>query len=159
MDKMNFVEAMNYFYYRSSLNELRWMHRENFSYGLSYHSLLCLNIIASTPDCTVSRLAGLLGITTPGITDKVNGLIRKGLVEKIQSDEDRRVFRLRLRPDVKAMYESWDRFSGKLEAWLLKKYSKKDITFFSEMLRDIADCEPGETGETRGDYADKNRAF
>jgi DNA-binding MarR family transcriptional regulator len=154
-EKMNFVEVMNYFYYRSSLNELRWMNQESFSYGLSYHSLLCLNIIASTPDCTVSRLAELLGITTPGITDKVNGLVQRGLVEKIQSEEDRRVFWLRLRSDVKAMYESWDRFSGKLEAWLLKEYSEKDIALFSKMLRDIADYEPAEKPhETRRDYAD-----
>jgi DNA-binding MarR family transcriptional regulator len=137
---MNFAETMNYFYYRSSLNELRWMHREDFSFGLSYHSLLCLNIIASTPDCTVSRLAELLGITTPGITEKVNGLVRKGLVEKVQSEEDRRVFRLRLRPDVREMYKKWDRFSEMLETRLLKKYSEDEIALFSKILQDVACC-------------------
>ncbi|MDR0597567.1 MAG: MarR family transcriptional regulator, partial [Treponema sp.] len=91
---MNFIETMNYFFYRSSLDELRWMQKEDHSFGLSYHSLLYLNVIAGAPDCTVSRLADMLGITTPGITEKVNGLVRKGLVEKTQSREDRRVFRL-----------------------------------------------------------------
>ena len=141
---MNFIETMNYFFYRSSLDELRWMQREDHSFGLSYHSLLYLNIIASTPDCTVSRLADMLGITTPGITEKVNGLVQKGLVEKTQSEEDRRIFRLTLRPDVKDMYESWDHFSGKLEGRLLEKYSKKAIALFCEILRDIADYDPEE---------------
>jgi DNA-binding MarR family transcriptional regulator len=153
---LNFVEAMRYFYYRSSLNELRWMRREDFTFGLSYHSLLCLNIIASVPDCTVSRMAELLGITKPGITDKVNGLVRKGLVEKTQSEEDHRVFRLRLRPDVRASYESWDQFSGKLEERLAQKYSRENIELFSEMLMDIADYE---LNEKEGVYANKNRAF
>jgi DNA-binding MarR family transcriptional regulator len=138
---MNFVEAMSYFYYRASLNELRWMRREDFSFGLSYHSLLCLNIIACTPDCTVSRLAELLGISTPGITEKVNGLVRKGLVEKLRSQKDRRVVRLRLRPDVRATYEGWDRFSGELETRLAEKYSDEEIALFAKMLADIADYE------------------
>jgi DNA-binding MarR family transcriptional regulator len=144
---MTFVEAMNYYYYRSSLGELRWMQREDYSFGLSYHSMLCLNIIASTPDCTVSRLAEMLGITTPGITEKVNGLVRKGLVEKVQSERDRRVFLIKLRPDIQAMYESWDRVSENLETWLLEKYSKDEITLFSKILSDVADYESGEERE------------
>jgi DNA-binding MarR family transcriptional regulator len=139
---MNFVEAMNYFYYRTSLNELRWMQREDHSFGLSYHSLLYLNIIAGDPDCTVSRLADMLGITTPGVTEKVNGLVNKGLVEKAQSEADRRVFRLALRANVRDMYESWDRFSEDLGKRLLEKYTEGDIELFCAILRDIADYEP-----------------
>jgi DNA-binding MarR family transcriptional regulator len=143
---MNFIETMDYFFYRSSLGELRWMQRRDHSFGLSYHSLLYLNIIASMPGCTVSRLADMLGITTPGITEKVNGLVRKGLVEKTQSEEDHRVFRLNLRPDVKDMYDDWDRFSGDMETWLLEKYSKEDMALFCRILRDIAEYEPVEGG-------------
>jgi DNA-binding MarR family transcriptional regulator len=153
---MNFIETMNYFFYRSSLGELRWMQREDHSFGLSYHSLLYLNIIASIPDCTVSRLADMLGITTPGITEKVNGLVQKGLVEKIQSEKDRRVFQLVLRPDVRDMYESWDRFSGELEARLLEKYPQEDIALFCRILRDIADYEPEKKGGSR---ENENSAF
>ena len=152
---MNFIETMNYFFYRSSLDELRWMQREDHSFGLSYHSLLYLNVIASVPDCTVSRLADMLGITTPGITEKVNGLVQKGLVEKTRSQEDRRVFRLALRPDVRDMYASWDHFSEKLEARLLEKYSKEDMALFCTILRDIADYDPDEEGS----HENKNRAF
>ncbi|MDR1250271.1 MAG: MarR family winged helix-turn-helix transcriptional regulator [Treponema sp.] len=141
---MTFVEAMNYFYYRSSLGELRWMQRENYSFGLSYHSMLCLNIIAGLPDCTVSRLAEMLGISTPGITEKVNGLVRKGLVEKTQSEKDRRVFLIKLKPEIKAVYESWDRISAELETRLLEKYSKEEIMLFSKILTDAADYESGE---------------
>ncbi|MDR1100212.1 MAG: MarR family winged helix-turn-helix transcriptional regulator [Treponema sp.] len=141
---MTFTETMNYFYYRSSLGELRWMQREDYSFGLSYHSMLCLNIIASVPDCTVSRLAEMLGISTPGITEKVNGLVQKGLVEKTQSEKDRRVFLIKLKPEIKAMYESWDRVSEELETRLLEKYSKEEIALFSKILTDVADYAAGE---------------
>jgi DNA-binding MarR family transcriptional regulator len=145
---MNFIEAMNYFYYRTSLNELRWMQREDHSFGLSYHSLLYLNIIAGEPHCTVSRLAERLGISTPGVTEKVNGLVQKGLVEKVQSETDHRVFHLALRADVRDRYESWDRFSGDLEKRLRETYTERDIELFCSMLRDIADYEP--LGEPQG---------
>jgi DNA-binding MarR family transcriptional regulator len=153
---MNFITTMNYFYYRTSLNELRWMQGKDHTFGLSYHSLLYLNIIAGAPGCTVSGLADMLGITTPGVTEKVNGLVRKGLVEKAQSAEDRRVFRLKLRPDVEELYESFDRFSGELEERLREKYSPENIALFCEILRDIADYDPDGEGENR---ENKNSAF
>jgi DNA-binding MarR family transcriptional regulator len=138
---MNFIDAMNYFFYRTSMFELRWMQREDHSFGLSYHSLLYLNIIAGTPGCTVSRLAEMLGITTPGITEKVNGLVQKGLVEKVQSETDHRVFHLYLRPDVREMYEGWEHFDRKMEIWLREKYSPEDIELFCRILQDVADYE------------------
>jgi DNA-binding MarR family transcriptional regulator len=98
----------------------------------------------------------MLGITTPGITEKVNGLVQKGLVEKTQSERDHRVFRLALKPDVKDIYESWDRFSGELEARLLEKYSKEDIALFCRILQDIADYEPEEKDSS---HENKNSAF
>jgi DNA-binding MarR family transcriptional regulator len=138
---MSFIDAWNYFYCRTSLTELRWMHREDYPAGLSYHSMLYLNIIAVTPDCTVSALAEMLGISTPGVTEKVNSLVRKGLVEKVRDSGDRRVFRLRLKPEITAIYEGWSHFSGEMETWLLQKYSKKDIALFTRVLKDAADYE------------------
>jgi DNA-binding MarR family transcriptional regulator len=136
---MSFISAWSYFYYRSSLIELRMMRRNDYSFGLSYHSMMYLNIIAVTPDCTVSGLAKMLGTSTPGVTAKVNDLVRKGLVEKVQDSADRRTFWLRLRPEIMAVYEDWGRASGDQEAWLLEKYSKDDIALFCRMLKDIAD--------------------
>ncbi|MDR3334997.1 MAG: MarR family winged helix-turn-helix transcriptional regulator, partial [Treponema sp.] len=103
----SFITVWNYFYCRTSLNELRWIHLGDYSAGLSYHSMLYLNIIAATPDCTVSSLAKMLGVSTPGVTEKVNGLVRKGFVEKVQDSVDRRVFWLRLTPEIAAVYEGW----------------------------------------------------
>ncbi|MDR3170726.1 MAG: MarR family winged helix-turn-helix transcriptional regulator [Treponema sp.] len=136
---MSFIAAWNYFYCRTSLNELRWMHREEFPAGLSYHDMLYMNIIAITPDCTVSGLAEMLGVSTPGVTEKVNGLVRKGLVEKVRDSVDRRVFRLCLKPEIAAVYESWGRFSGEMETQLLQKYSKNDLALFTRILKDAAD--------------------
>jgi DNA-binding MarR family transcriptional regulator len=136
---MSFIAAWNYFYCRTSLTELRWMHREDYPAELSYHNMLYLNIIAVTPDCTVSSLAEMLGISTPGVTEKVNSLVRKGLVEKVRDSVDRRVFRLRLKREMAAVYEGWSHFSGKMETQLLQKYSKDDLALFIRILKDAAD--------------------
>jgi DNA-binding MarR family transcriptional regulator len=83
---MSFTDDMNYFYYRSSISELRAMHAGDYSPGLSYHSMLYLSIIAGTPSCTVSKLAEILQITRSAVTIKVKELVRRGFVEKQQSD-------------------------------------------------------------------------
>ncbi|MDR1588997.1 MAG: MarR family transcriptional regulator [Oscillospiraceae bacterium] len=136
---MDFREAMNYFYYRSSVSELRMMHRRDHTFGVSYHSLLFLNIIAHTEDCTVSKLADILNITKPAVTIKVNELTRRGFVQKKRSATDGRVFFLTLSPDMAATYDMFNRLSDDTEAMLRGEYTRDEVRLFSEMLGRIAD--------------------
>ena len=136
---------MNYFYYRTSINELRWMNEGNEGGGgLTYNSLLYLNVIAYTPDCTISKLAEIVRITKPAVTIKVNELVRRGCVIKEQSATDRRVFYLHLSPSQEMVYGMYDRLGADTEQMLLTRYCADDLELFSKMLRDVADYEPGE---------------
>ena len=140
-----FAEAMNYFYYRASINELRWMNDGNEGGGgLTYNSLLYLNIIAYTADCTISKLAEIVRITKPAVTIKVNELVKRGCVIKEQSATDKRVFYLHLSPSMEMMYGMYDRLGVSTEQMLLARYSAEDLELFSKMLHDVADYEPEE---------------
>ena len=138
---MSFADAMNYSYYRSSISELRTMHGGDYSPGLSYHSMLYLNIIAGTENCTVSKLADILQITRSAVTIKVSGLVKRGYVEKQQSGEDGRVWLIRLTPRLADIYAMFDRISAKTEGALREKHPDSDMALFGQMLREVADFE------------------
>jgi DNA-binding MarR family transcriptional regulator len=135
---MSFVEAMNYFYYRTSVDELRWLNGGDYG-GITYNSMLYLNVIAYTPDCTVTKLAKLVRITKPAVTIKVGELESRGFVTKERSARDKRVFYLRLSPAMRETYGSYDKLGAATELMLRRRYSEQEISLFARMLRDAAE--------------------
>jgi DNA-binding MarR family transcriptional regulator len=138
---MTFSEAMNYFYFRASISELKMLNISDYTLGISYHSMLYLNVIASVENCTVSRLAELMQITKSGATLKVNELVKRGFVDKTQSHEDGRVFYLTLTPKIAEVYEMFNAMGGEMERELRTKYTENEISLFAKMLRDVSDFE------------------
>lgn len=55
----------------------------------------CMEIIRALDEPTINEFASFLNISSPNAAYKVNSLIRKGYVEKIQSPNDRREYHLR----------------------------------------------------------------
>ena len=143
---MAFTDIMNYFYYRTSISELRAMRDGDYSPGLSYHSMLYLNIISEIEDCTVSKLAEVLKITRSAVTIKVGELVKQGFITKEQSITDGRIWHLRLSPKMADIYALFERFSVVIERELKQKYSTDEIELFSKMLRDVADCDLASIG-------------
>ena len=105
---MSIVEEINEFYYRMAIYELEMMNGTDYYHGLSYNSLLYLNIIDQMEACTVSKIAEILHITKSAVTVKVNELVKQGLVVKEQSTEDKRVFYLRLNEDMDKIMKNYD---------------------------------------------------
>lgn len=55
----------------------------------------CMEIIRALGEPTVNEFASFANISSPNAAYKVNSLIKKGYVEKIQSSNDRREYHLR----------------------------------------------------------------
>ena len=55
----------------------------------------CMEIIRALNEPTINEFASFANISSPNAAYKVNSLIRKGYVEKIQSPNDRREYHLR----------------------------------------------------------------
>jgi len=64
--------------------------------GLSARQAEYLEIINSTENCTPKFLAEFFQIRKPTVTSGINFLLENGLVKKIQSGKDKRVFFLTL---------------------------------------------------------------
>lgn len=55
----------------------------------------CMEIIRALDEPTINEFASFVNISSPNAAYKVNSLIRKGYVEKVQSPDDRREYHLR----------------------------------------------------------------
>lgn len=129
---MKLTEAINRFYYEGAINELRLMNNSVIQPTISYNTLLYMDIISYTENCTVSKLAKLLNVAKSAITGKVKVLIKKGLITKVQSSEDKRVFYLFVNKEIATQY--YNEVRNRAVAEIEKKYSAKEVESFCDML-------------------------
>lgn len=130
---MNLSEAMNRFYMRLNIYELRYLNKGNTA-NISMNSTLYLDLIYYTENCTVSYLAEALRVSKPAVTNKVGELMEKGLVQKRQSSKDKRVFYLTVSDWLAAEYEDYDQKFLVANKRIESSYSPEQIALFSEML-------------------------
>lgn len=127
-------DTLNHFYYDISLDELKRMNADSGYVNISYNSQRYLDLIAFKVRCTPSELAGVLNVSKSAVAIKVNELIRRGLVEKTQSEDDKRVFYLTLSPKAATIYDEYDLMLLKGVKELEAAYPAADISKFCEML-------------------------
>lgn len=63
--------------------------------SLTAMETFCMEIIRALDEPTINEFASFANISSPNAAYKVNSLIRKGYVEKVQSSNDRREYHLR----------------------------------------------------------------
>lgn len=133
---MNLRGTVDRFYLDMVINQLRLANFNCYQH-VTYNSLLYLDIIAYTENCTVSYLSSILHVAKSAVTLKVKELEKLGLVEKIQSSEDKRVFYLHVNEMLLKEYEAYDQvLYGALDE-IEKKYSVSEINVFCNMLDTI----------------------
>lgn len=138
---MDLTKEINYFYYKMALYELQVMNDKDYYQGLSYNSLLYLNVIEQVEQCTVSKIAEMLNITRSAVTIKLNELVKQGAVIKTQSETDRRVFYVRLSPQMEQTVSLYNEIFQKVEPHLRQTYSDEQLNLFGEILRTISNYE------------------
>ncbi len=138
---MKLTSKLNDFYYHMSLYELQIMNGGDFFKGLSYNSLLYINVIEQMKDCTASRIADALGITRSAVTIKLNELERQGAIVKEKSETDRRVTYVRLSPGMADLLSIYDQIFEKIEEDLRTKYTAEELELFMKILQDISGYE------------------
>lgn len=131
-------DSINHFFYSLTVNELQLMNEKFKTLNITYNSLLYLDIISYTPKCTVTYLAQALCISKSAVTLKINEMVKLGLIEKRQSEIDKRVFYLELSKDVEEIYLQYDKALLSAIEHVNQKYSEEEKDIFSRILNDIA---------------------
>ena len=137
---MNLKKALDSFYYSTALCNLRLMNEKFVDEHITYNSLLYLELIFTMKgECTVSRIADLLNISRPGVTLKVNVLIKQGLVTKTPDPDDRRKNYLTVNEEAVPQYKIYRYQDNEAVRRITEKYSVEEIRMFCDMLDMISE--------------------
>lgn len=139
---MGIGEAITKFFHDMGILELR-IRNEHPAYAkLSYNSSLYLDIIsAHQGEYTPSKLADMLHIARPSVTQKINVLEKVGYVTRKQNPADKREYFLYFNADsFDADTQSiYTKLNKQISESMEQRYSKEEIEKFSEMLSYIGE--------------------
>ncbi len=139
---MGIGEAITKFFHDMGILELR-IRNEHPAYAkLSYNSSLYLDIIsAHQGEYTPSKLADMLHIARPSVTQKINVLEKAGYVTRKQNPADKREYFLYFNTDCfDADTQSiYTKLTKQISESMEQRYSKEEIEKFSEMLSYIGE--------------------
>lgn len=139
---MGIGEAITNFFHDMGILELR-IRNEHPAYAkLSYNSSLYLDIIsAHQGEYTPSKLADMLHIARPSVTQKINVLEKAGYVTRKQNPADKREYFLYFNADFfDADTQSiYTKLTKQISESMEQRYSKEEIEKFSEMLSYIGE--------------------
>jgi DNA-binding MarR family transcriptional regulator len=106
--------------------------------GLRPVDFTILVLIGSNVNVTLKKLADALGIAVPNLTVIIERSVRRKLIVRVQSDEDRRSRYLRLTASGKAQLEkAWSIARG-MESELLRHFSPAEWAMLLELLGRVA---------------------
>lgn len=98
----------------------------------------CMECIMALGEPTIAEFSNFIGISTPNAAYKVASLVRKGYVEKIQSQTDRREYHLR--PTARAHH--YDNISREYRHTVMQRvkarFTPEESAELARMLRIVA---------------------
>lgn len=134
---MNISDTINKFFRNITINELKGMNKTFLNPDITYNSLLYLDIISYTPNCTVSYIAQALNISKSAVTIKANELVKQGLITRTQSTTDKRVFYLNMNEEIAKPYETYDKSMDKAIDYIQQRFTENEIETFCVILETI----------------------
>ena len=136
-------------YYRDVFSRIK-----NREMSLSTVEVYCVETIYALGSPTINEFANYLRISSPNATYKVNSLVRKGYIRKIQSRRDKREYYLEV---TDRFYKYWnlnERYLDIVDERLRGSLTDEEYEFFSRILTKISRELMPETGLDEGFYSD-----
>ncbi len=99
----------------------------------------CVEIIHSLGSPTINEFANFIKISSPNATYKVNSLIKKGYVKKVQSETDKREFHLQV---TDRYYKYWNlnqKYFEIVENRIKNTLTKDEYEFFVKIMQKVSD--------------------
>lgn len=137
-------KSLNRYYYKVSISELNLLNSGKEFLGITYNSLLYMDLIAYGDSPTPSKLAKMLNVSKSAVTSKISELIKIGLVEKVENESDKRSFSLKPSASAEKIYNTCDTAFEKAIETLYQTYSNEEIASFCKILDSFTDIYTGE---------------
>lgn len=98
----------------------------------------CVETIHALKSPTIQEFSSFIQISSPNATYKVNSLIKKGYVTKVQSKEDKREYHLQVTEKFHNYYAFHIDYTQEVIARIHQRFSDEDVAKLEEMLSIIA---------------------
>ena len=94
----------------------------------------CMETILALGRPTVNEFASFMSISSPNAAYKVNSLIKKGYINKVQSKEDRREYHLEVTQKYIDYYNISSRYTDLVMDRICKRFTPEECEKLTEML-------------------------
>lgn len=134
-------DAMSSVYLKYKLNFYKNLYRNNDSNkedSLTVMEKFCAEAIFALQGPTVNQLAKFIGVSQPNAAYKVNNLVKKGHVEKVRSQKDRRQVHLFVTEKFKTYYKVNYTYLEDIISSLKEEVSEEELAAFKKIL-DVMD--------------------
>ena len=106
--------------------------------SLSATEAFAVEVIYGLGEPTISQFAEFLKISLPNATYKVNSLIKKGYIEKVNSSADRREYHLRITTKFTDYYAINQNYITTVMNRINERFTKEEASQLEGMLRIIS---------------------
>ena len=127
-------EKFKFHFYRSIFERI-----EKREFTLTTIEAFCIEIIYAMDHPTVGEFAAFSGISSPNAAYKVNSLIRKGYLKKVQSENDKREYHLEVTDKYLDFYNISASYMTTVMERIKKRFAQKDLEMLEHMLEVTAD--------------------
>ena len=112
---------------------------QNRDASLTTVETFCMETILALGSPTVNELATFMRISPPNAAYKVNSLVKKGYINKIQSRDDRREYHLEATQKYIDYYNISASYMREVMDRIARRFSPEDCARLEEMLNIVSD--------------------
>ena len=110
----------------------KWRDRE---VSLTRVETFCMEIIHALGKPTVSEFASFTSLSSANAADKINNLVKKGYLNKVQSDEDKRIYYLEVTKKYIDYYNISYQYLKEVMSKLEDRFTSEENKVLEKMLR------------------------
>ena len=98
----------------------------------------CMETILALGRPSINEFATFMNISSPNAAYKVNSLIKKGYINKVQSQEDRREYHLEVTQKYIDYYNISSRYTDLVMDRICKRFTREECEKLAEMLNIVS---------------------
>ena len=98
----------------------------------------CMETIAALGEPTVNEFSSFVGISPPNAAYKINSLVRKGYIEKIRSQQDKREYHLQVTQKYKDYYNISSDYVRQVVERIRQRFSPEECEKLDQVLTIIS---------------------
>lgn len=94
----------------------------------------CIEIIHAMGTPTIGEFASFIQISSPNAAYKVNSLIKKGYLTKVQSEDDKREYHLEVTDKYKDYYNLSANYVKRVASRMKERFTRDELELFEKLL-------------------------